>query len=228
MINLDPSKIGSVAADLIVEQLSSGTKLKRITAVEIGSWLDRDTLGPAALHARLAGLDPVAASRIGVGDTQRIQRALEVIRLTGQPLSALQGGAQERLPWRVLKIALVPNDRALLHARIAERFDSMLAAGFLDEARRLRASEAFDADLPAMRAVGYRQAWPFLEGTIDLATFRDHAIFATRQLAKRQITWLRSEVDAPWFEPDSITLREDALDLIRGFLPPSLSKRRIV
>ncbi|MEP6512172.1 MAG: tRNA (adenosine(37)-N6)-dimethylallyltransferase MiaA [Dokdonella sp.] len=176
-------------------------------------------IGWAAMHARLAAADPVAGARIRPGDTQRIQRALEVIRLTGQPLSSLQGGAQERLPWRVLKIALVPTDRVPLHARIAERFDAMLAAGFLDEARLLRASAAFDADLPAMRAVGYRQAWSFLDGTIDATTFRDHAIFATRQLAKRQITWLRSEVDARWFEPDRDTLREDAQDLIRRFLP---------
>lgn len=176
-------------------------------------------IGWPALHARLTALDPVAGERIRPGDTQRIQRALEVIRLTGQPLSALQGRARERLPWRVLKIALVPVDRAPLHARIAERFDTMLAAGFLDEARRLHADPAFDADLPAMRAVGYRQAWPFLDGTIDAATFRDHAIFATRQLAKRQITWLRSEVDAVWFDPDRDALRENAADLVMQFLP---------
>ncbi|MEO7323550.1 MAG: tRNA (adenosine(37)-N6)-dimethylallyltransferase MiaA [Dokdonella sp.] len=181
--------------------------------------LEAATIGWPAMHARLAIADPVSAERIRPGDTQRIQRALEVIRLTGQPLSALQGGPPERLPWRVLKIALVPTDRAPLHARIAERFDAMLAAGFLDEARRLRAGAAFDADLPAMRAVGYRQAWPFLEGTIDAATFRDHAIFATRQLAKRQITWLRSEVDARWFDPDRDVLREDVPDLMRRFLP---------
>lgn len=183
---------------------------------------DAARIGWPAMHARLAASDAVAAARIRPGDSQRIQRALEVIRLTGQPLSALQGGAQEHLPWRVLKIALVPTDRAPLHARIAERFDSMLAEGFLDEARRLRGSETFDADLPAMRAVGYRQAWPFLDGSIDMATFRDHAIFATRQLAKRQITWLRSEVDARWFDPDSATLREDARDLTRRFLPPAV------
>ncbi|MEO5625925.1 MAG: tRNA (adenosine(37)-N6)-dimethylallyltransferase MiaA [Dokdonella sp.] len=176
-------------------------------------------IGWPAMHARLAAADAVAGARIRPGDTQRVQRALEVFRLTGRPLSALQGGPRERLPWRVLKIALVPTDRAPLHARIAERLDAMLAAGFLGEARRLRGSEAFDADLPAMRAVGYRQAWPFLEGKIDAATFRDHAIFATRQLAKRQITWLRSEVDARWFEPDVVTLREDVQDLVRQFLP---------
>lgn len=183
-------------------------------------------IGWAAMHARLAAMDALAAARIRPADTQRIQRALEVIRLTGQPLSALQRGLQERLPWRVLKIALVPSDRAPLHARIAERFDAMLATGFLDEARRLRASAAFDADLPAMRAVGYRQAWSFLEGTIDAATFRDHAIFATRQLAKRQITWLRSEVDARWFAPDRDTLREDAVHSIKQFLPASASLAR--
>ncbi len=183
-------------------------------------------IGWAAMHARLAAVDAVAAARIRPGDTQRIQRALEVIRLTGKPLSALQGGLQERLPWRVLKIALVPTDRAPLHARIAQRFDAMLAAGFLDEARRLRANAAFDADLPAMRAVGYRQAWPFLEGSIDAATFRDRAIFATRQLAKRQITWLRSEVDARWFAPDRDALHEDVAHSINQFLPASASLAR--
>jgi tRNA dimethylallyltransferase len=176
-------------------------------------------LGWAALHARLAVADPVAAERIRPGDAQRIQRALEVIALTGQPLSALQDGARERLPWRVLKIALVPTERASLHARIAERFDAMLAAGFLDEARRLRADPALHADLPAMRAVGYRQAWPYLDGTIDAPTFREQAIFATRQLAKRQITWLRSEVDAVCFDPDRTALREDASTLAARFLP---------
>jgi tRNA dimethylallyltransferase len=176
-------------------------------------------IGWPAMHARLAAADAAAAARIRPGDTQRIQRALEVIQLTGEPLSALQGGLRERLPWRVLKIALMPTDRVPLHARIAERFDAMLAAGFLEEARRLRADAAFDADLPAMRAVGYRQAWPFLEAAIDAATFRDHAIFATRQLAKRQITWLRSEVDAQVFDPDRDALGEDVVGLIKRFLP---------
>jgi len=180
---------------------------------------EADRSGWAALHARLASADPVAAARIRPGDAQRIQRALEVITLTGRPLSDQLGALRERLPWRVLKLALVPSDRAPLHARIAERFDAMLAAGFLDEARRLQADVALQADLPAMRAVGYRQALAYLDGATDAATFRQQAIFATRQLAKRQTTWLRSELDARWFDPDRSTLTEVVLAAVADFLP---------
>lgn len=181
---------------------------------------DAARLGWPALHARLQALDPLASQRICPGDTQRIQRALEVIALTGQPLSTQQtGGARARLHWRVLKLALVPNGRAALHARIAMRFDAMLAAGFLDEARVLHANSALHAGLPAMRAVGYRQAWPYIEGCIDAAEFREQAIVATRQLAKRQITWLRAELDARWFEPDRSALAADAAKAVAMFLP---------
>ena len=158
--------------------------------------------GWAALHERLSRLDPAAAARIRAGDAQRIQRALEVIELTGRPLSEQQSGPARRAPWRLVKLALVPSDRGLLHERIARRFDAMLADGFLEEAARLRALPGWDPDWPAMRAVGYRQAWDHLAGACDLATLRDRAVFATRQLAKRQITWLRSEVDARWIDPD--------------------------
>ena len=171
-------------------------------------------IGWARMHARLQQLDPLAAQRIRPRDAQRIQRALEVIELSGKPLSELQSGPGDRVPWRLLKFALVPVDRAPLHERIARRFDQMLADGFLDEARRLRALPAWQADLPAMRAVGYRQAWPLLAGEQDAATFRDRAIFATRQLAKRQITWLRSELDARWFDPDRDGLAEIALEAL--------------
>lgn len=179
---------------------------------------DAGRLGWPALHARLAALDPPAAARIRPNDAQRIQRALEVIALSGRPLSEQHGGLRARLPWRVLKLALVPAARGELHERIARRLDMMLAAGFLDEARRLRADAHFDAALPAMRAVGYRQAWPFLDGAIDAATFRDHAIFATRQLAKRQYTWLRSEVDARRFDPDRPSLPDDVGAAVAQFL----------
>lgn len=159
--------------------------------------------GWAHLHARLRELDPVAATRIRPGDGQRIQRALEVIALSGRALSAQQGAARERLPYRVLKLALFPPERSLLHARIAQRFDAMLAAGFLDEVRALRRARTLSPELPSMRAVGYRQAIEHLDGATDADTFRDRAIFATRQLAKRQITWLRSEHDARAFDPDA-------------------------
>lgn len=166
--------------------------------------------GWAALHARLAAVDPAAAARIHATDAQRIQRALEVHRLTGRPISEWQADgtapAAARLPLRVLRLVLAPRDRGELHARIERRFDAMLAQGFLDEVRRLRALPQLAAhpaplDLPALRAVGYRQAWEHLDGLTDAAGFRDRAIFATRQLAKRQLTWLRRELDARWFDP---------------------------
>jgi tRNA dimethylallyltransferase len=175
--------------------------------------------GWPALHARLAVLDPAAAMRIGPNDAQRLQRALEVIELTGRPLSGQQtGGSGERFPWRVLKLALLPLDRTELHARIGQRFDAMLAAGFLDEVRRLRARGDLDPDLPALRAVGYRQAWEHLDGTTDAATFRDKGIFATRQLAKRQITWLRAERDARVLDPDRPDLLDRACAALEVFL----------
>jgi len=177
--------------------------------------------GWPALHARLARLDPVAASRIAANDTQRLQRALEVFELTGCPLSELQGmGKPARFPWRVLKLALLPVDRPRLHERIARRFDAMLDEGFLDEVRLLRARGDLHANLPAIRAVGYRQAWEHLDGLIDAVQFRDRAIFATRQLAKRQITWLRSEHDARIVEPDRPALLDRADAAVRLFLGP--------
>nr|WP_312454000.1 tRNA (adenosine(37)-N6)-dimethylallyltransferase MiaA [Stenotrophomonas pavanii] len=163
--------------------------------------------GWAALHAELARVDPAAAARIHATDPQRIQRALEVFRLAGVPITEWQrrpGVAP--LPVRTLKLILAPSDRAVLHQRIEARFDAMLAQGFLDEVRALRAMPEMAAmeaplDLPAVRAVGYRQAWEYLDGEGDAARFRDKAIFATRQLAKRQLTWLRGELDARWFDP---------------------------
>ena len=155
-----------------------------------------------ALHQELASHDPAAAARIHRNDTQRIVRALEVWRLTGVPISAWQSSRQAKtFPFRVLKLALAPTDRAVLHARIEARFDAMLAADFLGEVRMLRRDPRLHPDLPAIRAVGYRQAWAHLDGAIDAAQFRDQAIAATRQLAKRQFTWLRGELDARWFDP---------------------------
>lgn len=157
--------------------------------------------GWAAMHARLARLDSAAALRIGPADAQRIQRALEVIKITGKPMTELQSGLPQPFPYRVLKLALIPADRTLLHARIAERFDAMLTQGFVAEVKQLRARGDLSADLPAMRAVGYRQAWQHLDGEFDAAQLRDRGVFATRQLAKRQITWLRSELDARVVDP---------------------------
>ena len=179
--------------------------------------------GLPALHAELAAVDPVAAARIHATDAQRIQRALEVFRVSGRTISAWRAApAAPRLPFRVLKLVLAPPDRATLHQRIEHRFDLMLAAGFLDEVRRLRAAPALQnhphpLDLPAVRAVGYRQAWEYLDGQGDAADYRARAIHATRQLAKRQLTWLRGELDARWFDP--ITQRAPLEAALARFLP---------
>lgn len=164
--------------------------------------------GWAALHAQLAQVDPEAAARIHATDAQRIQRALEVWRLSGRSISQWRREASlvPALPVRVLKLVLAPRDRAELHARIERRFDQMLEQGFLDEVRALRAlpelrGHPAPLDLPALRAVGYRQAWEHLDGATSAAEFRDRGVFATRQLAKRQLTWLRGELDARWFDP---------------------------
>jgi tRNA dimethylallyltransferase len=186
---------------------------------------EASVVGWEAMHARMAALDPAAGARIRPGDAQRIQRALEVMELTGRPLSELQqGGATVRFPWRVLKLALLPADRGVLHERIARRFDGMLDAGFLDEVRGLRARGDLHPDLPAIRAVGYRQAWEHLEGEYDATEFRNRGIYATRQLAKRQITWLRGEVDARTFDPDRgdpLPEAERAVEQFVGMPKPS-------
>ena len=155
-------------------------------------------LGWPALHAQLAAVDAITAARLAPLDSQRIARALEVFRVSGQPLSSFQKRiAPENLatqaikPWASALISLEPLERSWLHERIALRFDTMLAGGFLDEVRRLRARGDLHPDLPSMRCVGYRQAWEALDGTIPMAALRDQGVFATRQLAKRQITWLR-------------------------------------
>ena len=161
-----------------------------------------DARGAAALHAELSHHDPVAATRIHVNDPQRLLRALEVFRLSGRPISDWQRAARAQpFPFRVLRLVLAPADRAVLHERIERRFDAMLAAGLLDEVRRLRADPRLHPDLPSMRAVGYRQAWRFLDDATTATGFRDEAIAATRQLAKRQLTWLRGELDARWLDP---------------------------
>lgn len=149
--------------------------------------------GWPVLHAQLAALDPQTAARLKPGDAQRIQRALEVVRLTGRPLAESYAQREPAdLPFRLLALGLAPSDRSVLHARIAQRFEAMLAAGLVDEVRALREKYSLDANLPSMRCVGYRQAWEFLDGTLDAATLHGNGIFATRQLAKRQLTWMRA------------------------------------
>ncbi|HYR00487.1 MAG TPA: tRNA (adenosine(37)-N6)-dimethylallyltransferase MiaA [Casimicrobiaceae bacterium] len=174
----------------LTEGLSALPQADAAVRARIDARAARD--GWPALHAELARVDPVTAARLAPTDAQRIQRALEVFELSGQPLSALQGARETGGELgAVVRIALVPEDRARLHAAIAERFDAMLAAGLVDELRRLRARHALEPSLPSMRCVGYRQAWEYLDGRIDAPTLRAKGIAATRQLAKRQLTWLR-------------------------------------
>jgi tRNA dimethylallyltransferase len=152
--------------------------------------------GWPALHAELALVDPVTAARLQPADAQRISRALEVFRLSGQPISAFHNAGKSpagaATSQSSLLISLEPAERSWLHQRIAQRFDAMLAKGLLDEVRALRARGDLSADLPSMRCVGYRQAWEALEGLSPMSELRDKGIFATRQLAKRQLTWLRA------------------------------------
>ena len=151
-------------------------------------------IGSPAMHAKLAALDPVTAARLKPNDSQRIQRALEIIALTGQPMSALLAQAPKtELPFTLVPIALEPSDRSVLHTRIATRFDAMLKGGaLLDEVKALRARGDLHLGLPSMRCVGYRQSWEYLDGAYGLTELRERGIAATRQLAKRQLTWLRS------------------------------------
>lgn len=173
--------------------------------------------GWPALHAELARVDPVTAARLAPNDSQRIQRALEVFEVSGRPISAFQTGGQGAADNPVPEgafLSLEPADRGWLHERIAQRFDAMLVAGFIDEVKALRARGDLHPDLPSMRCVGYRQAWEALDAAGDaplsaaqLAELRDRGIFATRQLAKRQITWLRSmpeRVVVPCDAPDAL------------------------
>jgi len=154
-------------------------------------------IGWSAMHAKLAQVDPETAARLQPNDVQRIERALEVYRLTGQSMTSLhQASTGEALPYRLLKIALVPSHRKFLHERIALRFDQMLADGFIDEVKALvQKYPELTADSTSMRCVGYRQALEYLAGQYDKNELRDRGIFATRQLAKRQLTWLRAMDD---------------------------------
>lgn len=152
--------------------------------------------GWPALHAELARLDPVTAARLAPNDSQRIQRALEICQLSGQPMSALLGRQRAAAgddDNRYLTISLEPSERAALHARIEQRFDAMLASGLLEEVRGLHARADLHPGLPSVRCVGYRQMWAHLDGEISLEEAREQGIAATRQLAKRQITWLRAQ-----------------------------------
>jgi tRNA dimethylallyltransferase len=172
--------------------------------------------GWPAMHAKLAEIDPLTASRLKPNDAQRIQRALEVYRVSGEAMSQLlerkKGAAP---PFHLVELALVPSDRAQLHRRIEARFDAMLERGLVEELRALRKRYALRPGLPSMRCVGYRQAWQFLEGEIDRDGLRNHGIYSTRQLAKRQLTWLRAMKTVRSFDCLAEDLDAEALDYVR-------------
>ena len=179
--------------------------------------------GWAHLHERLRRVDPEAAARIHPNDPQRLQRALEVWELTGSPISVLQtarsGGIRGH--YRTAGVALFPEDRAALHRRIALRFDRMLAAGFVDEVRALRDSGRLDPSFPSMKSVGYRQVWQYLDGQLDYREMRERGIIATRQLAKRQLTWLRADSELERIDSLNLEwpeLRDGLVSLFQSFL----------
>jgi tRNA dimethylallyltransferase len=171
--------------------------------------------GWPALHARLARVDPETAARLEPNDAQRIQRALEVYYLTNKPLSALlKKPKYVYFPYSPIRISLVPGDREVLHTQIAQRFEAMLEAGLVTELKNLREEYALEAGMPSMRCVGYRQAWDHLEGRIDAAALREQGIAATRQFAKRQLTWLRAMEGVTEFD----CLTEDVAGLVLEYI----------
>lgn len=179
-------------------------------------------IGWGGMHERLEELDPEVAARIHPNDPQRIQRALEVIKLTGRKLSDLQRehrrAQEERCGYRILRIVVCPKERKTLHSRIEKRFHNMLESGFIDEMKRLHTRGDLHADMPSMRCVGYRQAWSWLEGEIDRQEMTEKTLAATRQLAKRQLTWLRQDSEALWYDLDLDSARVSVQETIAGFL----------
>ena len=191
--------------------------------------------GWPALHAELAHIDPTTAARLAPMDGQRIQRALEVYRISGQPLSSFHSHASATKtiaattldsPGRAL-ISLEPNDRVWLHARIAQRFDAMLEQGLVEEVRALRARGDLHLDLPSMRCVGYRQAWEALDGRLPMAELRDRGIFATRQLAKRQVTWLRAMPHRHAVPCDAVGAPGDPTDAVLRYTEAFVSRHTL-
>ncbi len=179
-------------------------------------------IGWEKMHQRLAEVDAEAAERIHPNDPQRISRALEVYEMTGTAMSQLQKEQKaEPLAYQVLKLALIPSDRALLHQRIEKRFSQMLEQGLIDEVKTLRNRGDLHQDLPAIRAVGYRQVWDYLDGIIDYTEMQERGVIATRQLAKRQLTWLRSEKDLTIYDlsRDSMQhIQENVLKTVKEYL----------
>ena len=180
--------------------------------------------GWPAVHARLARVDPETAARLEPNDSQRVQRAMEIYLLTNQPMSKLlKKPKYVYFPYSPIRISLVPSDREVLHMRIAQRFDTMLKAGLVKELKNLREEYGLENSMPSMRAVGYRQAWDHLEGRIDTAALREQGIAATRQLAKRQLTWLRSMENITEFD----CLAEDLDDLVLEYVRRELEAQLV-
>jgi tRNA dimethylallyltransferase len=173
------------------------------------------------MHARLKTIDPVTAQRLSPNDSQRIGRALEIWQISGQPMSALLGATQPAdEPVATITLSLEPLERSLLHTRIAERFDQMLELGLLQEVQALHARGDLHPGLPSVRCVGYRQLWAMLEGELDLKQAREQAISATRQLAKRQITWLRSQPERHIIDACSPTATAQLVQAMADVLNP--------
>ena len=180
---------------------------------------DIEQQGLMALHQRLQQLDPDSAARIHPNDPQRIQRALEVFEISGKTMTELHAeAAKDRLQYRVAKIIVAPQDRSILHQRIEKRFNLMIKKGFVDEVVGLRQRGNLSLNLPSMRAVGYRQVWEYLDGMYAYDEMMQKGIVATRQFAKRQLTWLRAEQGATWLEGESPDLLEQALKYINSSL----------
>jgi len=176
-------------------------------------------IGWAAMHDILRQKDPKVAERIHPNDPQRIQRALEVIAISGQSLSSLHAREpMAGLDYRLSKIIISPEPRSILHQRIEKRFDLMIDAGFVDEIKSLFARSDLHAGMPSMRAVGYRQAWEWLEGKITFGQMREKALAATRQLAKRQLTWLRQESASVWYDLQTDSAEREVFKMLGGFL----------
>jgi tRNA dimethylallyltransferase len=206
---------------LYFKALSQGLAKLPQASPEVRQAIEQEAagIGWGTLHQRLAERDPEIALRIHPNDPQRISRALEVIELTGEKMSELQSRQQKQeLPYRVLRIIACPQPRATLHQRIEQRFEQMLEEGFLDEMRALHQRGDLRPEMPSMRCVGYRQAWSFLEDEITFEEMRYKALAATRQLAKRQLTWLRQESDALWYDPTVGTAQERVFERVEKFL----------
>jgi len=185
---------------------------------------EAEQFGLSHLHARLAEVDPVSAQRIHVNDPQRLQRALEVYEITGKSLTELTADTEESLPYRVIKIILSPFQRSVLHQRIEKRYKTMMSNGFIDEVKMLFKRQDCHPDLPAIRAVGYRQAWSHLSGEYDQETLVEKAVIATRQMAKRQLTWLRAQDDGVWFDSGTGLPTEDVLRFLADQCPELMIK----